>query len=276
MAYENCIPEVWAEGINRELERKCVFAEDCNRQYEGTVRKAGDVVHILGVGAPTITTTTDKEITLAAAENVEDTSVAMPIRQISYYNYKIDDIDKRQAVGGVMEALSAETSARLASEMDKYIASMAGDKSARKYASAAVTLTKDNVLGEIDKALELLYKNDVDPASGIVITLNPAVYTVFRQAYTAIDTNNSNYLKNGHITMYGNAQIKMSNNVYVANNVANIMVRTKRAIAFANPMTKVEAYRPEAGFSDAVKGFVLYDAKIVRPKEMVIMNVTNV
>ena len=52
MAYSNFIPSVWAESINRELERACVFVEDCNRQYEGAVSKKGESVHILGVGKP--------------------------------------------------------------------------------------------------------------------------------------------------------------------------------------------------------------------------------
>ena len=51
-----------------------------------------------------------------------------------------------------------------------------------------------------------------------------------------------------------------------------ITVHTDKAVAFVNPMTHVEAYRPEKGFSDAVKGFVLYQAKIVRPKELVVLN----
>ena len=52
MAYENFIPAVWAEGIERELERLHVFATDCNQEYEGEVTKQGDSVHILGVGKP--------------------------------------------------------------------------------------------------------------------------------------------------------------------------------------------------------------------------------
>jgi hypothetical protein len=283
MAYENFIPEVWAEGINRELERKCVFAEDCNRQYEGDVKKAGDIVHILGVGAPTITTTTNKAITLSGPETVEDTSVIMPIRQIAYYNYKIDDIDKRQAVGGVMEALSAETSAGLASKMDAYIASFADAAEAVKLTAEAspTAVTYQNVLQTMDQALQKLYENDVDPATDITITVPPAIYMLMKQAYIDLDTRNSDFLKHGFVGMYGNAKIKMSNNVHkesitvsgTAETVYNIMVRTNRAIAFANPMTHVEAYRPEASFSDAVKGFILYDAKIVRPKEMVVANV---
>ena len=56
MAYANFIPTVWNEGIMRELERLCVFAEDCNRKYEGDVKQKGDTVKILGVGKPTIRT----------------------------------------------------------------------------------------------------------------------------------------------------------------------------------------------------------------------------
>ena len=54
MSYANFIPTVWNEGIMRELERLCVFSEDCNRQYEGDVKKKGESVAILGVGKPTI------------------------------------------------------------------------------------------------------------------------------------------------------------------------------------------------------------------------------
>ena len=56
MAYENFIPTVWNEAIQRELEGTYVFVEDCNRQFEGDVKKQGDSVRILGVGKPTIRT----------------------------------------------------------------------------------------------------------------------------------------------------------------------------------------------------------------------------
>ena len=275
MAFENFIPTIWAEQINRELSRLCVFAEDCNRQYEGKVKAKGDSVRILGVGKPTITETTDKKITLKEAEEVEDTSVTMPINHIAYFNYKVDDIDKRQAVGGVMEALSKETSEGLANKMDKFIASLASNADAIKDAATAYQITAANVLEKIDAAIQKLYENDVSPSTEIVLTCSPRFYFLLKQAYTKLDTDNSKMLENGRVGRYGNVVIKMSNNIATANNGATdlIMVRTKRAIAFVNPMTHTEAYRPEKRFSDAVKGFVLYDGKIVRPKEMVVMNV---
>ena len=36
MAYQNFIPTVWAEAINRELEKALVYAEGCNRPVSYT------------------------------------------------------------------------------------------------------------------------------------------------------------------------------------------------------------------------------------------------
>ena len=81
MAYANFIPSVWNEGINRELERLCVFVEDCNRQYEGSVKKKGESVTILGVGKPTIKSLAkaNRNNDIDAPEEIEDTSVIMYI-----------------------------------------------------------------------------------------------------------------------------------------------------------------------------------------------------
>ena len=84
MAYSNFIPSVWEESINRELERACVFVEDCNRQYEGLVASKGDSVHILGVGKPTIKSMERANASgeIEDAEEIDDTSVIMSINQI--------------------------------------------------------------------------------------------------------------------------------------------------------------------------------------------------
>lgn len=275
MSYQNFIPTIWNEMIQRELERKCVFVENCNRQYEGAVKGKGDSVRILGVGKPTITSTTDKNIKLEDPETVEDTSITMPIQQIAYFNYKVDDIDKRQAVNGVMEALQKETTEGLANTMDRFIANMALSKDAVLDATASYKVEEATVLSKIDAAIQMLYEKDVTPQTTITLTCSPRFYFILKRAYVNLDTDNSKMIENGKVGRYGNVVVKLSNNV--ATNAAKtedkIMVRTDRAVAFVNPMTHTEPYRVEKGFSDAVKGFILYDGKIVRPKEMLIMNV---
>ena len=258
MAYTNFIPSVWAESINRELERACVFAEDCNRQYEGLVSSKGDSVHILGVGKPTIRSLDRENASgeIADAEEIADTSTILNINQIRYFNYKVGDIDKAQAIGGLMDSLSQETSEGLANEIDKYIANMVTGSDVVKLTENATLVTKENVLGVIDDAIQALQENDVNMSSGVTITVSPRFYKLFKQAYTSNDTNNSEMLKNGRVATYGNVAVKLSNNVAKTEDgaVDNIMIRTKRAIAFVNPLTHTEAYRPEKSFADAVKG----------------------
>ena len=285
MAYQNFIPSVWSEGINRELERLCVFAEDCNRKYEGKVKKQGESVTILGVGKPTIKriAKASRNKDIDSPEEIEDTSVIMYINQIAYFNYLVGDIDKAQAVDGIMDALEAETSEGLANEVDTYIASFAKDSSVVSlYANAPKVVAKETstageayVLDVLDLAIQKLFENDVKESTKIVVTVSPRFYTILKKAYRFEDTNNSEILKNGKVGMYGKVIVKMSNNVHKTDSGAtdNIMIRTQRAIAYANPLTHTEAYRPEKKFADAVKGYILFDAKVVRPKEIYNINV---
>lgn len=274
MSYRNFSPKIWAKQINRELERAMVFAEDCNRQYEGDVKQMGDTVKVLGVGKPTITKQVGGSIVLQDPEAVEDTSVDMVINRVAYFNYLVDDIDRRQAVGGLMDALSAESSEGTANAMDEDIAALAGTADAPKLFKSTTAITVDNILKQIDLGVQKLMENDVKPETKIVITVSPWFKTILRQAYVQLDTNNSAMLKNGRVGQYDNVIVKMSNNCHRnSDNGHDIMLRTQRAVAFANPLTHVEPYRPEKRFADAVKGFVLYGTKIVRPKELVVLNV---
>lgn len=278
--FNNFIPNVWAAGINRELKRLCVFMEDCNTQYEGAVKKQGESVTILGVGKPTITTISKAtgERKLGKAEVVEDTSVTMYINQLSYFNYAIDDIDAAQAKENVDGTLKSETSEELANVMDKHIAATCADKSCKRAYEAPVTVSakegeegKKYVLDVVDQAIQLLQEADVADSTPIVMTVSPAFFKIFKKAYRFEDTNNSDILKNGKVGMYGKVTVKLSNNVYRKDGVEHIAVRTKRAVAFANPLNHVEADRNPDWFGDIIKGYALYQAKVVRPKECVVI-----
>ena len=284
MAFENFIPTVWSENIDRELDRLCVYVEDCNRQYEGKAEEKGDEVRILGVGKPTIKSLARKNASgkIDDPEEVEDSSVTMKIDQIRYFNYKVGDIDKAQAVDGVMDALSKEANEGLANEEDLYISRLVTDPSVKKLYETPMKIVdgtpaagEKNVLHVLDEAIQSMYESDVLPTTEIVVTVSPRFYTLFKRAYITKDTDNSEMMKNGKVAKYGNVTVKMSNNVTRTDNGAtdNIMIRTKRAIAFAHTRTHTEAYRPEGLFADAVKGFILFGAKIVRPKEMRNINV---
>lgn len=287
MAYENFIPTVWNEGIERELSRLCVFAEDCNTRYEGSVKEKGEAVKILGVARPTIRSLSRAEAAgdIAAPEEIEDTSALLYINQIRYFNYLVGDIDRAQAVCGLMDALGTETSEALAEEIDAYLAGFALDsavkklyKTAPKVVAGTPATGEKNVLHVLDEAVEELYKNDVHGNSELVVTVSPRFYTLMKQSGLEKTTDNTGIFQNGRVGRYGGVTVKMSNHVKTGTTTASgdtdhILIRTRRALAFAKPLTHTEPYRPEKKFADAVKGFVLFDAKVVRPREILDINV---
>lgn len=282
MAYSNFQPTIFAEKINRELERYLVFAEDCNRKYEGQVSSQGERVKILGVGKPTITTVTkaNRNNDIGAAETIEDTSSFLDIDQIRYYHYKVGDIDKQFSVGGFEEAIQKETAQAMANAIDSYIAKLTQLDDAIKHQSSSVIplvsqTTSAGILRQIDDAVATLWGNDVPQNEELTLTMTPRAFMILKQAYTEVDTNNSEMLKNGYVGKYGTVRIKVSNNVATLSDAGATdfcLLRTKNAIAYVHPLTVAEAYRPDLSFSDALKGFSLFGAKIVRPKELIVLN----
>lgn len=281
MAFQNFKAKIWSKGIDRELEKVFVFADGTNQQYSGEIKGLGDTVRIKGIGAPTVTehSLKDGDITLSTPEKVADTSVSLVVDKAAWFNYGVGDIDKEQGAGNVMAVLNKESSEEVANKIDMHIANLVhpdfNKVGVQKYAATNTVVTKDNVMEVFDGVQQKLYENNVSPSTEVEIILPPWLYMVFRQAYQKVDTDNSEYLTNGKVAKYGNMTIKMSNNV-AHKTVSNkehyyVQVRTKRAIAVAMSEAHTEAYRPEKAFEDAVKGFKLYGAKIVRPKELVVL-----
>ena len=275
MSYQNFKAKIWAKKVDRELEPALVFADGVNKEYSGQINGLGDTVRILGVGKPTITEhiLQNGDITLSTPEKISDTSVSLVVDHAAYYNFAVGDIDQIQGAGKVMSIHTQDAAFEVANTIDKYIADLAkGTVGVQKYSGSNTVITSANVMSVFDGVQQKLYENNVSPSTPVEIILPPWLYMVFRQAYQTKDTDNSEYLTNGKVGRYGNMVIKMSNNVALnASSHHLVQVRTKNAIALAMSESHVEPYRPESSFSDAVKGFKLYGAKIVRPKELVVL-----
>lgn len=123
----------------------------------------------------------------------------------------------------------------------------------------------------LDDAFVWLWNNDVKINDEVVITLTPWYYNLFKDSLTALYTDNVELIRKGVVGMYNAAMVKISTNLYNDGTDDYMMIRTKKAIAFAGQINETEAYRPEQLFKDAVKGLDTYGAKVVRPKELYVI-----
>ena len=260
MAYTNFIPELWAEKVQRENEKMLVMAKLCNREWEGELKKKGDTVHILGIGSPTIGDYDGTAIT--GPEALTDTTIPLVINHAKYFNVLIDDIDKRQASPkDLMTQILAECSESLSAAEDLDIAKdvYKDVQSAQKI--TVDSCTKENARSFLQKAKTKLYKAGVKQGSEIVAVVSPDYLEKIEQ-----DTNGFKGKTSG-ISIY------LTNNIHTSSSKEIIYVMTKRAIAHANQINEVKAYSPEDLFADAVKGLNVYGSKLVRPKELVALEV---
>ena len=88
---------------------------------------------------------------------------------------------------------------------------------------------------------------------------------------TELLTNNVEMAKKGIVGRYGNADVTIEN--LLANDGTSVynQLRTEHAVAFDEQINKVEAYRPQDAFEDALKGLYVFGALVTRPKEIVVI-----
>lgn len=271
MAYTNFIPELWAEKVQRENEKMLVMAKLCNRQWEGELKKKGDTVHILGIGSPTIGEYDGTDIN--APEALTDTTIPLVINHAKYFNVLVDDVDKRQAAPkDLMTQILAECSETLAAQEDLDIATDIYSDVTQKV--QVDSCTKENARSFLQKAKTQLFKAGVKPGSEIVAVVSPDYLERVEMEVENLETDNMNTATNGFKGKTSGISIYLTNNTYTNTSKEIIYVMTKRAIAHANQINEVKAYSPESRFADAVKGLNVYGTKLVRPKELVALEVT--
>lgn len=262
---------IWSKSILRSLDKITSLRNHCNFQYEKDSHNAKEV-KILSVNRPTIRTYVPG--TALVRESAADSSQLMQLNQYRYFNFEVEDIVKAQSVPGLMEALTDEAGKGLALEGDKYVAEVvktAADADEIAVSATEIALTASNAMASVEEGFATLYANDCKVSDTFYLELAPKVFTTYRQSLTELSTNNPEILKKGAVGKINNAFVCIENCLPASDTANYNILRTDKAVAFAEQIDKVEKYRPEDAFTDAVKGLYVFGAKIVRPAEIYIM-----
>jgi hypothetical protein len=271
---------IWSASILRSLEKITSLRNHCDFQYEKESKNAKSV-KILSVNRPTIRTYVPG--TPIVREGGADSSIEMNLDQYRYFNFEIEDIVKAQSVPGLMEALTDEAAKGLVLEGDKYVGTVIKNEveatTKRIGVSEVITLTKENAVESVEDGFAHLYSKDCKVTDTFYLELAPKVFTKYRQSLTELSTNNPEILKKGAVGKINNAYVCVENCLPTGKSESGVasddtyynVLRTNKAIAFAEQIEKVEAYRPEDAFTDACKGLYVFGALVTRPSEIYVM-----
>ena len=235
------------------------------------------------------------------AEDIEDIEVEIQINQMAVWNYGVGDVDAA-LMGGAkskMGKLRKRQSVKLAEEQERFIArlmkgfmpsrfkGLEGNRTSSGNATNVFHIGKTFVDTEgaetttpcnlIDFVVQYLNENNVADSEKLVCECSPKFYRYLKAEYRDLDTNNSKLISGRKFGDYNDIEVCKSNYTIVPDengvNHEYVFIRTLDSVAFIDPLTKHEAYRPENAFKDAVKGFNLYDGAIVDPKGLAVIEI---
>lgn len=267
MAITNFIPSVWSETLIRSLDKHYIGVAHCNRDFEGEIREKGNTVKVCGIENVVVRDYV-KNTDMSAADALNDFSTDLLIDHAKYFNFQIDDVDRVQNTPKLMELAIQNAAAALADEADKAVFDLCS-KATLQYSISDVS--RENLLDCILEARTKFYENNGARNEDIVLEVSPKLAErLMRAKATSLSDNNEVY-ENGCLGSIAGCKVYVSKNIdrdqagFDYPHIA--LMRTKRAVAFAEQISEIQAYRPEKRFADAIKGLHLYGCEIIYPKE---------
>lgn len=269
MSVATFIPELWSARLLQGLEKSHVATNLVNRDYEGQIRNQGDKVNINTLSDVAIKTYTPNS-DIASPDDLTTTKQQLEITEADYFNIQLDDVDRVQATGELMDTAMRNVAYKMNDKTDSFIlgkiASGVDSGNIIGTTESPIQVTKNNIYESIIEMRTKLDKANV-PTSGRTIVIPPEIYALLLQDERFVKSDavaGQNVLVNGLVGRVAGFDVFESNNVVydTDNKFWKVTAQVRTATTFAEQIVKTEAYRMEKRFSDAVKGLHVYGAKV--------------
>lgn len=272
MAFKNFIRTIWDARMLENLNNSLVYGNVVNRNYEGTIIGGGSV-KIPYIGA--ITVDNYDGIDIGTPEDLTGDVLTLTIDQKKFFNFAIDDVDKAQVNVNLMNSAMTEAGYAIASVIDNAIAALYVDVPADNQIGALteIEIDKTNAYDQIVDLGVLLDEANVPQNGRFVVIPSWYAAALIKSDYFAKNPQLAGQVvTNGLVGTINGMQIYQSNNVPVDAGVTKVMAGYQGAITMAMQIESIEAYRPEGGFKDAVKGLTVFGVKTIRPSGLALLN----
>jgi hypothetical protein len=277
MPLANFMPEIWSKSLLKVFDKAVVMAKLVNRDFEGDIQAAGDVVHVRTFGNITIQDYTRDSI--INFQTLTDPMQDLIINQQKYFAFKVDDLDKAQSDLNIIEGYAGRAAMAIRDVIDTHLLSHTANVDAANIMgtnASPISLNKTNIYSYITELGERLDEANI-PAENRNLVIPPKVKTLLLQAseFTRSSTLGDDVVQNGYIGNVAGFAVHVTTNMTANANVLDILAFTPDMISFASQVNQVETVRPYNMFAHAVKGLYLYGSKTFFPKAGAVLKVDN-
>ncbi len=270
MSNYNSIEKIISAEILRTNEDNLIANKICNTNFAGEIKNAGDSVVFIGMNEPEIYNYTG---TLNYA-STQDSAVTLDINQDKVFSFKIKNLEELRSSIGLRDSQTKRASYNLKKEVDTYVLGLWEDAANQMSATETNPANALSVIAQLKEKLE--EANVPDGQSWIVIP--PFLKAQLIVAGVKFQVNNG---------VNGTGMIGYTNelgcDLFVSNQLAKddagntiCLAGSYSAIAYAEQVLETQVIdRLENSFDTAIRGRIVFGAKVIKPAELVACPVSN-
>lgn len=272
MAVDGFRPEFWSAAILEALRNSLVYANLCNRDYEGEIQKAGDTVHVTSIGE--VSTRAYTEHTTITWDEASDTQADLVIDQKRYFAYKVDDVEKKQSLP-FLDALGESAGYGLRDNADAVVSAAmytAVNGTTNDIGDVTVDVSDNNAYGAVLVAMRTKLNRANVPREGRWCVVSPEFYAALLQDNRFVDASASgstDALRAGFVGRAAGFDIFESNQTPdpTASRYA-IISGHAMAASYAEQILETEAIRLQDYFADGLRGLHVFGTEVFRPEAL--------
>ena len=277
MAIVNAIPELWSAALLRGFDKTIIWGPLVT-DVSAEVASGGDKLHLSEITGTVTIRDYAAGTALAAPEQAGDSDNVLNLNQKKYFNISIEDIERFQARPAVFEAWTMNAAQGVAQAFDRYVYSVYNNtwddsgagRTRYEYTKTPGTVTKAWREGLVGEALDVV--NLMDTAGWptdnrfCVITTEVKMhlinYLVKDKSTLGSGSLVDSALVDAAFSRLFGVKIVVDNQLptAAAQNNPFMLFGIPSGIYTARQISKVEPYRPEKAFQDAIKGLYVYGA----------------
>jgi len=260
-------------GIKGKLGQALRLGSVCNNNISGAITKKNDVVTIGGIADFDLAEYNGNDMTLSS--NAPE-ALELTVDNLYYFNQNIEKYVIGNNMAEYITKLAERGAYKIAEAIEEELAAQYADADitdATDFGTSAVPIDMDTV--KVDELLRRFWQYFEDagvPEQGRFIAVPSFVGKRIREEYATILLNSDPMVESFRIPNLETFDIivapKLSTVVEDEWNASGVIVAGVRdlSFAYAEALIDFEFYEPQARFSQAVKGQVLYGAKCFCPE----------
>lgn len=263
----NFTPEVWSGNMLANYYEVALCMDICNTDYEGEISDQGDKVIIRR--DPEVEIRKYRKGMKLETQSVEDEGIEMVIDRGVYYNFPVDDVERRQSDVPWVEKVTSNASIKNKLHVDTEVfGEVYADVPAANIIADAAYNSANIAAFIVDIGVKMDEAFVPDDGNRWIIVphwmkgkikLNPNFIDASKMG------DDTSMIRNGFIGMLDRMKVYSTSLLATPVAHAQVLAGHPQAISFATQFVKTETLRNPNTFGDLIRGLQVYGFKVTQP-----------